>query len=87
MSVPTADPPTMAMRLRDLETGLRGHRTIAVRDASEAWARKGPGRCLSIRDVLKDLVRHVEVHERRLGELTAALEGSTGGVVLERNGP
>lgn len=79
------EPPTLAMRLRDLETGLRGHVALAHREAGDAWARKGTGRCLSIRDVLSDFLRRVEAHAMELGELTESIEGSSHGVILERN--
>lgn len=75
-----APPATPAMRLRDLRSGLRGYLILADKEATDAWAMKGPGRCLSIRDVLKDFVRYVEEHEMRLGELTEMLESSGSGV-------
>jgi hypothetical protein len=83
-ALPPASPATPAMRLRDLQTGLRGYLTIALQDASATWS-KGPGHYVGVRDALEELVVAIRAHDRQIGEVTAMLEGSGRGVILERN--
>jgi hypothetical protein len=74
-SIPLAAPPaTVAMQLRDARLALRARMVIAERETVETWERKGPGRCLSLREVVRDLLGFLETHERRLGEVTTKLE-------------
>ena len=84
--IPPAAPANVPMQLRDLRLALRGRMAIARKDGEGAWALKGPGRCLSLREVVNDLLVFLEAHERRLHEVTTKLEESSGGVILERNG-
>lgn len=78
--IPAAPPATPAMRLKDLQTGLRGFLEIALRDASDTWS-KGPGHYVGVRDALQELVVAIREHDRRLREVTDMLDGSGDGVI------
>lgn len=82
--IPAAPPATPAMRLKDLQTGLRGFLEIAVRDASDTWS-KGPGHYVGVRDALQELVVAIREHDRRIGEVTEMMEGSSDGVLVHED--
>lgn len=82
--IPPAPPATPAMRLKDLQTGLRGLMAIAIWEADATWNR-GPGHYVGVREVLYELLGHVREHERRLTEVSAMIEGSGDGVITHED--